>query len=128
MLRKLILGVAILAGCLIGAGAWVFHLIVDRNLHFLTSHPWLSSIVGAGFLLMLAKAVYDTKKRNPRVYGLLALGIGCGIALHAIGNIPLTSPDASHSNFLLRLAAAVFLMVNGFGSLHPELERSSTVP
>jgi hypothetical protein len=77
---------------------------------------------------MLAKAVYDTKQRNPRTYGLLALGIGCGIALQAISSIPLTSSDASHADFLLRLAAAVFLMVNGFGSLQADLERPRAVP
>jgi hypothetical protein len=129
MLRKLVLAVAIFAGCLIGAGgAWVFHVIIDRDLHFLTNNALLSSIVAAGFLLILAKAGYDTKKRNPRVYGLLALGIGCGIVLHAIGDISLTSSDASHSDFLLKLAAALFLMVNGFGGVHRDLERSRAVP
>jgi hypothetical protein len=129
MLRKVLLIIAVLAGGLIGLGAaWVFHLIIGRDLGFLTAHPRLLSIVGAGFLVMLAKAVYETKLRRPVAYGLFALGIGSGIALHAIGNLPLNSSDNIHTDLLLRLAAALVLMVNGFGSLSRDPEPSGVVP
>jgi hypothetical protein len=47
----------------VGVGvAWNFREIIDGNFEFITAHLWLSMILGAAFLLILAQSVYDTHR------------------------------------------------------------------
>ena len=96
----------------------IFHEIIDGNFEFVAAHLWLSMILGGAFLAMLAKAVYNAHKDNPRVLGILMLTTAIGIAFQAIAEIPVWYSDAAHAKLILKLAGAVILMVNGLNHFH----------
>jgi hypothetical protein len=119
MFKKLLIGCAVVAGCIAGVGvAWNFHEIMVGNFEFVTAHLWLSMILGGAFLAMLARAVYDIQKDNPRVLGILMLATAIGIVFQAIAEIPASYSDTAHTILILKLAGAVILMVNGLNHLH----------
>jgi hypothetical protein len=66
----------------------------------------------------LRHIVHDIKIRKPRSYGLLVLGIACGIFLQAIVYFKNPCPDDCHTDFVLKLGACVILMVDGFGNFY----------
>ena len=119
MLKKILLTVAALAGIAIGGSAtWIFHYVLDANTSFITSHNVLVALVGTLGLLFFAHIVHDIKIQNPRTYGLLVLGIACGIFLQAIVYFKYPCPDDCHTDFVLKLGACVILMVDGFTSFY----------
>jgi hypothetical protein len=119
MFNKILMGVAMLAGGLIGGyGAWIFHYILDVNAPYISNHKPLVMIVGTLGMLFFAKVVYESKIRNSRVYGLLVLGIACGIFIQAILYLKNPCPDDCSTDFILKLGACVILMVDGFTSFY----------
>jgi FtsH-binding integral membrane protein len=121
MLKKVLLGCAIATGCAAGVSmAWNFHEIIEGNFGFITAHLWISMILGAAFLLMLAKAVFATHKDNPRGFGILMLVTASGIVLQSIADTPASYSDGAHASLILKLAGALILMVNGLSLLHRE--------
>jgi cytochrome c oxidase assembly factor CtaG len=119
MLKKILLTVAALAGIAIGgSAAWILHYVLDANASFITGHNVLTALVGTLGLLFFAHIVHDIKIQKPRTYGLLALGIACGIFLQAIVYFKNPCPDDCHTDFVLKLGVCVILMVDGFSSLY----------
>ena len=85
MLKKFLVVIAALCGGAFGDfGAWVFHYILDANADYITGHKWLVAFVGTAGLLFFGNIIHDTKIRSARIYGLLVLGIACGIFMQAI--------------------------------------------
>ena len=118
MLEKVLLVCAIVMSCVFGVGmAWNFHEIIDGNFAFVTAHLWLSTMLGAAFLVILAKAIYDTVKDNPRAFGILMVITASGIVWQAVASIPASYSDTAHANLILKLAGALILMVNGLKQL-----------
>jgi hypothetical protein len=125
MLRKIVLVLAIIVGCVAGGGGgWIFHFVIEANAHFLTQHQWLSASVGVAMLLLLSRSVYESKRRSPRFYGLFVLGIAAGIFIQAIFFFPEACPELCNTDFKLKLGGCLILMVEGFGSFY----RESAIP
>ena len=119
MLKKILLAIAAFVGIAIGRfGAWIFHYVLDANASFITSHKWLAALVGTLGLLFFAHIVHQNKIKKPRTYGLLVLGIACGIFLQAIVYFRNPCPDDCHTDFVLKLGVCVILMVDGFSSFY----------
>ena len=78
----------------------------------------LTGSVGIIGLLFFSHIVRDTKVRNPRSYSLLVIGIACGIFLHAIIYFKADCADDCQTDFLLKLAGCVILVVDGFSSYY----------
>jgi len=97
----------------------IFHYILDVNAPYISNHKPLVMIVGTLGMLFFAKVVYESKIRNSRVYGLLVLGIACGI-FHFKPSCILRNPcpDDCSTDFILKLGACVILMVDGFTSFY----------
>jgi len=119
MLKKILLTVAAFVGVVTGGfGAWIFHYVLDANASFITAHKWPAALVGTLGLLFFANIVHHIKINKPRTYGLLVLGIACGIFLQAIIYFRNPCPDNCHTGFVLKLGACVILMVDGFSSFY----------
>jgi hypothetical protein len=119
MLRNFSLVLEGLIGAVIGvSGVWIFHYILDVNASYITSHKALTAIVGTLGMLFFANIVYSTKLSEPREYGLLVLGIACGIFLQAIIYLRNPCSDDCSTDFLPKLGACVILMVDGFTSFY----------
>jgi hypothetical protein len=123
--RRILMVIAALAGGLIGGfGSWIFHFILDANGQWIISHNVLAILVGSLALLFFAKGIYGTKIRNPRSYGLLVLGIACGIFIQAIIYFENPCPEDCKTDFVLKLAVCMILMVDGFSSYYRQAGRS----
>jgi hypothetical protein len=119
VLRNIVLVLSVLLGCAIGGfGMWVFHFIIEADAQFLTNHRTLSAVVGIFGMLMFANIIWESKKRSPRGYGLLVLGIAVGIFLQSIIYFPGHCDAACSTDFTLKLGACLILMVDGFASFH----------
>ena len=119
MLKKLVTVLSGLIGAAIGiSGVWVFHFILDVNVVFITKHRILTAFVGTLGLLVFGNVVYSTKSSKPRSYGMLVLGIACGIFLQAIFYFKNPCPDDCSTDFLLKLGGCIILMVDGFTNLY----------
>jgi len=127
MLKRVLFVIAVLVGGVIGGyGSWVFHYILDANAAFITRNKWLAAIVGSLSLLFVASIVHDTKHGNPRAYGLLVFGIACGIFVQAVFYFTNLCMDDCNTDFVLKLAACVILMVDGFGSYYRRSAQSTS--
>ncbi len=119
MFKKIILILACLVGALLGGfGAWILHFIIDVNVPFITSHTVLIGFVGTLGLLFFANAVYNIKADHPRAYGLLVLGVACGIFLQAVIYLKNPCPDDCTTDFDLKLGACAILMVDGLTAFY----------
>src|SRR5262249_54055781 len=76
------------------------------------------AFVGSIALLLFGNIIYQAKRRNPRTYGLLVLGIACGIFLQAIFFFKNPCDDDCNTDFVLKLGGCLILMVDGFGSFN----------
>jgi len=108
------MALAVLIGAATGAfGTWVFHYIIEANAAYINTHRPLVLVVGTLGLLAFSKVVYDIKGRNARSYGLLLIGLGCGIFIQAILYFKESCSDDCSTDFILKLVVCVIVIVDG---------------
>jgi len=117
MLRKLVLVISGAVGAVIGVGSmWVFHYILDANPAFITAHRVLCGFVGVGALLVIGQTAFSLRNEKPRIYGLFVIGIAAGLFVQAIALFPTNCLDDCQTDFTLKLATFLILIVDGYSS------------
>jgi hypothetical protein len=115
--RKVLLTFAFFASLAIGgAGALTLRHLISTDQAFITTHRWLTVFVGTVGLLLVSFIARNFRLRNLRVYGLVLLGISCGIFIEAVAYFKPDCKDDCQTYFLLKLAGCVILVVDGFSS------------
>jgi hypothetical protein len=117
MFRKLVLVISGAVGAVIGVGSvWVFHYILDANPAFITAHRVLCGFVGVGALLCIGQIAFSLRNEKPRIYGLFVMGVGAGLFVQAIALFPTVCGDDCQTDFTLKLATSLILIVDGYSS------------
>lgn len=117
--NKLALCVAALAGALIAVlGVSVFRHIIEADSAYIINNKTLVSIVGVLGLLFFSKVVHDARLSAPRFYGVFLLGVACAIFLQATIYFKASCSDDCGTDFLMKIAVCVIMMVDGFSGYH----------